>query len=511
MPPVGDPYFDVVIIGSGAGGGTMARALAGRNASVLVLERGDWLPQEKENWDPSAVWRNRQYRTDEEWVNRRGHSFRPFMHYTVGGNTKFWGGALLRLRAEDFGAIQYPGGTSPAWPIDYAALEPFYDRAEELYCVRGEKGTDPTEADRKPYPQPAVPHEPLIAELVDRLAAQGVAPFPLPLGLLSPGEVGGCLLCDTCNSFPCLVRAKSDADTCGVTPALESDNVTLWTSSRAERLRTDSSGGRVTGVDVRRRHGDTVHVTAGTVVLAAGAVNSTALLLGSHTRRHPDGLANSSGLVGRNYMAHISTMMEAFHPFRVNPTSFQKTVGINDFYLAGPGRPHPLGHIQSQGRAHAAIVKAVMPGLPLWAVRTWIRRGVDWLAMTEDLPDPDNRVTLASDGRIRLDYRQNNMDAHRQLVAETVRMMRRLGYPLVLRHRFRHENTTHQCGTMVFGEDPRTSVLDPFCRTHDVENLFVVDASFFPSSAAVNPGLTVIAQALRVADHLLATDLGGSA
>lgn len=505
-----DPYFDVVIIGSGAGGGTMARALADRDASVLVLERGDWLPQEKENWDPSAVWRNKLYRTDEQWVNRRGRPFRPFMHYAVGGNTKFWGAALFRLRESDFDDIEYPRGTSPAWPIDYATLEPWYDRAEELYRVRGEKGTDPTEADRKPYPEPAVPHEPFIAELVARLTAQGLAPFPLPLGLMSPAELGGCLLCDTCNSFPCLVRAKSDADTCGVTPALDSNNVTLWTGSRAQRLVTDTSGRRVSGVDVLRR-GEIVHVAAGTVVLSAGAVNSTALLLGSRTARHPNGLANSSGLVGRNYMAHISTMMEAFHPLQVNPTSFQKTVGINDFYLAGPGRPHPLGHIQSQGRAHAPIVKAVMPGLPMWAAEAWVRRGVDWLAMTEDLPDPENRVTLTSGGQIRLDYRQNNMQAHRQLVRETVQILRRLGFWLVVRHRFKHENTTHQCGTMAFGDDPRTSVLDPFCRSHDVENLFVADASFFPSSAAINPGLTVIAQTLRVADHLISTNLGGSA
>ena len=294
-----------------------------------------------------------------------------------------------------------------------------------------------------------------------------------------------------------------------MTPALEEDNITLWTGARAERLVTDAAGNRVTAVDVRRQ-GARVRVTAATVVISAGAVNSTALLLGSRTDRHPHGLANSSGLVGRNYMAHLSTMMEAFHPFQDNPTSFQKTVAINDFYLPGEGRPHPLGHIQSQGRAHAAIVKAVMPVVPMWAAEAWVRRGVDWLAMTEDLPDPDNRVTLTGDGRVKLSYEQNNLATHKQLVRETVAMMRRLGYWAVVRHRFKHENTTHQCGTMVFGTDPRTSVLDPFCRTHDVENLFVADASFFPSSAAVNPGLTVIAQTLRVADHMITHDLGAS-
>lgn len=505
-----DAYADVVVIGTGAGGGTMARGLAGRDASVLVLERGDWLPQEKENWDATAVWRDKRYRTEELWVNRHGKTFRPFMHYTVGGNTKFWGAALLRLRESDFETTRHRPGFSPSWPIDYRTLEPWYDLAEKLYAVHGDAGTDPTEAGRKPFPWPAVPHEPLMADIVRRMGERGLRPFSLPLGLIEPGNMGGCILCGTCNSFPCRLRTKSDSDVCGLTPALEHDNVSLWTNARALRLVTDASGRNVTGVDVDVR-GELVHVKARTVVLSAGAVNSAALLLASSNERHPDGLANSSGLVGRNYMAHISTMMEAFYPFEVNPTSFQKTVGLNDFYASRKGQSYPLGHIQSQGRAHGAIVKAVMPALPLWAAEAWVRRGVDWLAMTEDLPQRENRVTLTSNGGVRLQYRPNNLPTHRLLVREMVRIMRDLGYWVVVRHRFKQENTTHQCGTAVFGNDSRSSVLDPFCRTHDVDNLFVADASFFPSSAAVNPGLTIVAQTLRVADHLISTDLGGAA
>jgi choline dehydrogenase-like flavoprotein len=248
-------------------------------------------------------------------------------------------------------------------------------------------------------------------------------------------------------------------------------------------------------------------VGATTVVLACGAVNSAVLLLRSATDKHPDGLANSSGLVGRRYMAHLSTMMEAFHPFRVNPTVFAKTVAINDFYRAGEGRPYPLGHIQSQGRAHGAIAQAVAPVLPLWACEAFVSRGVDWLALSEDLPRASNRVGLTASGRIQVDYRPNNTAPHAELVAEAVRMLRRLGFWKVVRYSFKNQNTTHQCGTLVFGSDPATSVLDPYCRSHDIANLFVVDASFFPSSAAVNPGLTIIAQALRVADHLVGTDL----
>jgi choline dehydrogenase-like flavoprotein len=501
-----EQFFDVVVVGTGAGGATMAHALAGSGASVLLLERGHALPSEPENWDPEAVWRDRRYRVQEQWLAADGTSFQPFMHYVVGGNTKMWGAALFRLRDSDFGEVQHRDGISPAWPIGYTDMAQWYDAAEALYRVRGLAEGDPTEPDRKPYPYAPVPHEPAIAAYVEGLKEQGLHPFHLPLALIDPGAPGGCQLCDTCNSFPCRVRAKGDAEVICVEPAVAADNVALWTGARAERLVTDPSGRRVRGVEVETESGP-VRVDAGLVVVSAGAVNSTALMLRSATNRHPDGLGNSSGLVGRNYMAHLATMMEAFHPFRVNDTVFQKTVALNDFYEAGPGRPYPLGHLQSQGRAHGVIAKQVVDVVPRWAYDAFVRRGVDWLAMTEDLPSPDNRVTLTSSGQIRLSYRANNHVSHALLVKEAVRMLRRLGFWTVIKHRFENENTTHQCGTMVFGAEPATSVLDPWCRMHDLDNVYVVDASFFPSSAAVNPGLTVIAQSLRVADHLLRTDL----
>ena len=206
-------------------------------------------------------------------------------------------------------------------------------------------------------------------------------------------------------------------------------------------------------------------------------------------------------------MAHLATMMQGFHPFRPNATVFQKTVAINDFYFAGPHSRYPLGQIQSQGRTHGVMAQTVYPGIPLWAYEAWVARGVDWLVMSEDLPRLDNRVTVERDGRIRLRYRPNNLRSHRALVARTRRILRRLGFWLIVKHSHGSKNTTHQCGTLVFGTKPEDSVLDPFCRAHDIDNLFVVDASFFPSSAAVNPGLTIIAQALRVADHIRSTDL----
>ncbi|MEZ5290077.1 MAG: GMC family oxidoreductase [Vicinamibacterales bacterium] len=497
--------FDLVIIGSGAGGGTMAHALAGSGARILLVERGERVPREPENWDPAAVWRDLRYRTGEHWLDGDGREFRPYTHYCVGGNTKFWGSVLYRLRRQDFHDLEHLDGVSPAWPIDYDTLAPYYDRAERLYGVRGEAGIDPTEPPRGPFPFPAVPHAPAVQAIVDDLKVLGLTPSPLPLGLLEPGTPGGCVLCNTCNSFPCQRGAKSDAEACAVSPALDAPGLTLWTRATARRLRTNPAGTRVTGVEVER-DGEVRTVEASTVVVSCGAVNSAALLLRSASDRHPRGLANSSGLVGRRYMAHLATMMQGFHPFRRNDTVFQKTVAINDYYFGGPDAAHPLGHVQSQGRTHGIMAKVVgdtmIPGIPLAAYDAWVARGVDWLAMSEDLPNPDNRVDLAPDGRIRLRYTPNNVAAHEQLVAEMRRVLRRLGFWKVMAHSHRAKNTTHQCGTLVFGTDPRRSVLDPFCRAHDVENLFVVDASFFPSSAAVNPGLTIIAQALRVAEHI---------
>jgi len=497
--------FDVVIIGTGAGGGTMAQALADSGARILLVERGTFVPQEEQNWDPAAVWKDLRYRTREQWLDGDGRPFLPYTHYCVGGNTKFWGSVLYRLRREDFGAIEHVDGVSPAWPIDYETLEPFYERAERLYHVHGDAGHDPGEPPRShPYPYPPIGHADQMATLVAGLKAQGLHPSPLPLGLIQPGTPGGCVLCNTCNSFPCRIHAKSDADVLCVRPAAGRTSVTLWTDAFARRLITSSTGLRVEAVEIER-DGQVHRVEAGLFVVSCGAVNSAALLLRSAGDRHPEGLANSSGLVGKRYMAHLATMMQGFHPFRPNHVVFQKTVAINDFYLRGPDTPYPLGQLQSQGRTHGVMAQTVVPWIPLWAYEAWVARGVDWLAMSEDLPREQNRVTLGPGGQVQLAYTPNNLRAHRRLVQEARQILRRLGFWTVMTHSHETRNTTHQCGTLVFGTDPRTSVLDPFCRAHDVENLFVVDASFFPSSAAVNPGLTIVAQALRVADHIRAS------
>ena len=497
-------YYDLVIIGTGAGGGTMAHALAPSGRRILVVERGGFVPREPENWSPEAVWKDLRYRATERWSDAHGEPFLPYTHYGVGGNTKFWGSVLYRLRREDFQEIEHADGVSPAWPIDYDTLAPYYERAERMYHVHGEQGADPTEPPRGPFPYAPIPHAPAMVEIIDGLRRQGLHPSPLPLGLIRPGEDNGCRLCNTCNSFPCRIDAKSDAEVCGIAPAVAHANVDLWTNAFARRLLTDPAGKKVDAVEIERS-GEVVRVGASQVVVSCGAVNSAALLLRSANSAHPNGLANSSGLVGTRYMAHLATMMQGFHPFRKNETVFQKTVAINDFYLHGPDTKYPLGQIQSQGRTHGVMAQTVVPWVPLGAYDWWVARGVDWLVMSEDLPRHDNRVRLDSHGRIILHYRPNNLRPHRRLVRETSRMLHRLGFWKVMKHSHNSKNTTHQCGTVVFGRDPRTSVLDPWCRAHDVDNLFVVDASFFPSSAAVNPGLTIVAQALRVAEHIIET------
>lgn len=493
--------FDLVIIGTGAGGGTLAYALRERGLRILLVERGDFLPQEAQNWQPVEVFDRRRYKPDEVWYGADGKPFHPGVHYFVGGNTKVYGAALPRLRAKDFGAVEHEGGTSPAWPISYEELEPYYARAEEIYAVHGAPGEDPTEPPRAgPFPYPAVPHEPYIDDLSERLRQQGLHPFHYPMGIDLRAD-GRCIRCKTCDGFPCQVLAKSESDVNCVRPALESTTITLWTKTLAHRLITDATGKRVTGVELERG-GERFTVNADRFVVACGAVNSALLLMRSANDQHPNGLANSSGLLGRNYMVHNNTALMAVDPFRRNPTVFQKTLAVNDFYFSGPDFAYPMGNIQLLGKLQAGMLTAAQPLVPRPILQGMADRSVDWWVMSEDLPDPANRVELRGDGKVIVHWTPNNLTAHRKLVEAARQMMRDAGYAFVFVQPMGIDTNSHQCGTARFGADPATSVLDPYCRTHDVENLYVVDSSFFPSSAAMNPALTIAAQALRVAERI---------
>jgi choline dehydrogenase-like flavoprotein len=494
--------FNIIIIGTGMGGGTLAYALRDSGARVLLLERGDRLPREAQNWQVGAVFDEKRYKPAEQWIDARdGSTFQPGVHYFVGGNTKVYGAALPRLRARDFEALEHEGGTSPAWPISYADLEPYYAQAERIYHVHGQSGDDPTEPPRSgAFPFPAVPNEPYMDTLAGKLRGQGLHPFFLPMGIdLRDG--GRCIRCKTCDGFPCRVDAKGDADVCAVRPALASGSVTLWTRTKALRILTDESGRRAVSVEIER-DGERQTVAADVIVVACGAVNSAVLLMRSANDRHPHGLGNSSGLLGRNYMVHNNTAMMAVNPFQRNPTTFQKTMAVNDYYFGGDDFRYPMGNIQLLGKLQAGMLAASQPLVPKPLLGEMANRSVDWWVMSEDLPDVENRIELAPDGGIRVYWKANNLVAHQKLIDASVRMMRRAGYPFVFIERMGIATNSHQCGTARFGTDPAASVLDPYCKAHDLANLYVVDSSFFPSSSAVNPALTIAAQALRVAEHI---------
>jgi choline dehydrogenase-like flavoprotein len=500
-------HHDIVIIGSGVGGSAVARQLAGGRAKVLVLERGPVLPREAQNWDPEAVFCQRRYTTTETWY-ADGRPFRPGMFYFVGGQTKFYGTAMFRFRERDFEQVQHEEGVSPAWPLRYADLEGWYGEAERLFGVRGAAGLDPTEPPRStPYPHPPVPHEPVLAEIERQLVMQGLKPFPMP-SAIDFGRGGRCQRCANCDAMPCQIDAKGDAETRLLRPALANPNIHLCSDAYVDRLLTDPSGRRVVGAEVIKA-GARFRVSADLFVLSAGAINSAALLLRSTSAKHPRGLANSSDVVGRHYMTHNTTALMAVHPFRRNTTRFPKTLAVHDFYFgsaadaAQPSRP--LGSLQLLGKIREPMLRGALPRVPRFLRQALADRSVDWYAQSEDLPHADSRVTVRPDGAINLHWHRTNQRSHQRWVGQCRQILRRTGYPVVLAKGFGTDVVSHQCGTVRFGTDPATSALDPYCKAWDLDNLYVVDASFFPSSAAVNPALTVAAQALRVGHCLRST------
>jgi choline dehydrogenase-like flavoprotein len=570
--------YDAIVIGTGAGGGTLAFHLAQAGKKILILERGAFLPQEKFNWDTSAVFLNNRYHTRETWRDKDGADLHPQQTYCIGGQTKVYGAAMFRMRAEDFGVLHHKGGISPAWPLSYADMEPYYTRAEELFQVHGDLGNapsvpggfgssfDPTEPfHSKKYPFPALPNEPHMQNVEHAVRRLGINTFPMPLGL-KRNEVdllaSKCIRCDTCDGYPCLVHAKSDADINCIRQIMHLPNVTLMTNSRATRLLTNSMGTVITGVEVVHTgtgenappasdRGNTAVYTAALFAVCAGAVNSAVLLLASANDKHPSGLANSSDQVGRNFMYHQADALLALTTER-NEDSYTKTWGTNDFYLkdTDPDFPFPLGQVQPVGSFHFEMMKNDAPFItPNFVLEGLKHYAVPWWLTTEDLPDPDNRVTLhnttplsvnnsqpgifgahpsadtgpsnestfvtdAAPGRIQLSYTPNNVESFERLKTRWVDVLKQAGHaatsvPLhaYFKKRIPIEGVGHQNGTCRMGTDPATSVLDVHCKAHDLDNLYVVDASFFVSASAVNPSLTIIANAIRVADYLLSEPL----
>jgi choline dehydrogenase-like flavoprotein len=513
--PVTESY-DVIIIGSGAGGGTLAHALADSGKNILLLERGHFLPRHLDNWDPKPVFVDGKYISKDTWFDGDGKSFQPQVHYFVGGATKMYGAALYRLRPQDFGEIKHVDGISPAWPLSYDDFEPWYSRAEQLYQVHGNGGEDATEGHRSgPYPWPAVSHEPRIQQIHDDLAKGGYHPFHAPCGILldeADRPRSHCIRCTWCDGYPCMVHAKADAEVIAVRPLLEMPNVTLVTGAEVTKLKTDSAGRSVTGVVVSR-DGEREVYTGDIVVVSAGAANSAKLLLNSASDAHPSGLANGSDQVGRNYMFHNCKAVVALCK-EPNDTVFQKTLGINDFYSPTKDYDWPMGNIQMIGKSNAEAMRGEKPKAtmiaPEWTLTDVAKHAVDFWLTTEDLPMPENRVTTDGDGNIHLAYQMTNDGEAFRLYGELRKILNHTGMAEhhVLRKNFYMDmdipvaGCAHQAGTCRFGADPATSVLDVNCKAHELDNLYVVDTSFFPSIGAVNPALTAMANALRVGEHL---------
>jgi choline dehydrogenase-like flavoprotein len=509
--------YDVIIIGTGAGGGTLARHLAPSGRRILLLERGDWLPREPQNWLAQDVFVDNRYVSEDTWYDDSGKPFQPQIHYFVGGATKLYGAALYRLRAEDFGELEHHDGVSPAWPISYDDLEPYYTLAEQHYEVHGARGEDPTEPHASaPYPFPPVSHEPRIQQLSDDLEAAGFQPFHAPCGIRlneSNMPYSACVRCANCDGFVCAVHGKSDAEVLGVRPALEHANVELLTNAKAVKLETNEDGTAVTEVVVER-DGETATYAADLVVLACGAANTAKLLFMSATDKHPNGLANGSDQVGRNYMFHNSSAVLALSR-EENPTVFQKTLGLNDFYFAGRGHDYPLGNIQMVGKSQAPMFRGERPGetklAPQWTLEKVAKHAIDFWLSTEDLPRPENRVTVDKEGRLTLSYTATNDEPKKELGKQLHSLLGKLHMePDHLFHRFAYmkndipvAGVAHQAGTCRMGDDAATSVVNPNCRAHELDNLYLVDTSVFPSIGAVNPALTAMANSLRVGDHLL--------
>ncbi len=512
-------HYDLIVVGSGPGGASLAHRLAPTGKRILLIERGGYLPREQENWSSKAVFVDGKYQADETWYGAKGETFHPGLHYFVGGNSKVYGAALFRLRERDFDEVQHQHGISPAWPLKYDVFEPFYTEAETLYAVHGQRGEDPLEPPASgPYPHPAVSHESRIQQLSDSFKAEGLHPFHLPLGIkleerdgrATPTSV--CIRCSAFDGFPCLLNGKADAQVMCVDPALAANpNLELLTNALVTKLETDAAGRTVTGVCITR-HGEQERYTADVVVLACGALSTSLLLLRSANDAHPDGLANGSGQVGRNYMRHNQSVLMALMR-EPNPTVFQKTLAVTDFYFKSDDWDYPLGLIQMCAASQADQIKgealpAWMEWLPEMPFEKMAEHSMDFWLSSEDLPRPESRI-FYDGGKVRLDVIEQGMEAHQRLKRKLEHYMSRVGAHPIMVERSLYlgkgipvSGTAHQAGTARFGADPASSVLDLNCKAHELDNLYIADASFFPSIGAVNPTLTIIANALRVAEHL---------
>lgn len=520
-----DQTFDAVIVGSGFGGAMTAHALVQTGWSVLLVERGDWVARGPDASLPeNFVLQTSHYARDAAYrVVENGRPIRKPLGalFCVGGASVFYGGVSFRLRERDFHPpAEITADSGAAWPIDYADLEPFYARAERILGVCGSPDGDPTAPWRStPYPLPSQPLSVLSQRMAGAAQSLGLRPFPLPMAIHHGGESGRatCVRCGACDGFACPVSAKNDLATKVIAPLLErgcderrvGGSVRLQSGTAVVRL--VEAGGRITGVDcVERATGRRFTVRGREIILAAGALATPHLLLASGLDR-----ANPGGaVVGRYLMRHANSVVFGFLSRTFPPDGLVKELGIHDYYEgdeAPDAPPGPLGGIQSLPTPPLGVIEDQVPAPIAWIAGLFLSRTAGLITIAEDQPRRENGVVLdpsASDGaglpalRITHRYTARDAAANRALRRRARAILRAAGAFLFYHHTIR--TFSHALGTVRMGRDERTSALDEFCRFRGIENLAVVDGSVFPTSGAVNPSLTIAANALRVAALLSA-------
>lgn len=498
---IDDSHYDVIIIGSGAGGGTLAGALSRKGHSVLMLERGEAMALEDQNVADVDLFRKDRYHPkNERWFGPDGDPFAPQTTYSLGGNTKIWGAVLERMREQDFDEVPLQEGVSPSWPINYNQLSPYYSAAEKLYRVHGRSGIDPTEPTRSsPFEHEPKPLVPFLEPLREALKRQGCQPYDLPLSWSNSQE-----------------DPSGDSQLYGIDNA-DPSKLEIRTQAAVKRLHLNPLGSCVKGVEVDVA-GEAWLFKADLIVLAAGAINSPAILLRSHSSHHPRGLSNGSDQVGRNLMNLQLTSILQLATER-NDGRYARSLGINDYYWGDKNVSFPLGHIQAAGGVlqdalfaeSPPVLSLVTKMIPDFGLERLASRSVAWWAMSEVLPDTHNKVWLNND-QLRINYIHNNREAHDRLVYRWIDTLKAIeADPLT---RVVSTAPTHPrgeaplsvvgyaCGTCCMGTDPAASVVDPLGKSHELDNLYIADSSVFPSCPSVGPGLTTIALALRLADTL---------
>jgi choline dehydrogenase-like flavoprotein len=487
---------DVIVIGSGAGGGTFAYACARAGKSVLLFERGSKFVVQRGDHDEKAMLIDKKP-YDERPVQFNGYLRRLYMGSVLGGGTALYGAALMRPSKEDFHPGKHYGcRISRAvwdWPVDYHSLEPHYAEAEKLYAVSGSRDQDfgPLQKPSDDYPAPLIPVKPINKQLMDENRARGLKPFRLPLAI----DFDRCLQCGTCPGYICPTNARHASENLTSRAAANGLPLSVVPNTEAEHFIKNASG-QVDGVAFRNRAtGKRSVYRAARYILAAGAINSPGILIRS-------GLGGP--WVGRNYMYHLSPVTVGL--FR-RPTgaeeTFIKQVGFHDYYFGTQRYAHKLGLIQSLPIPGPLLLsKGMSTRLPSPMIHLLRRHMLPLAGIVEDLPLPSNRVHVRSDGTIGLHHRFDPYDLERgaRLGRLMGRILKNAGALLCIYKSFpSEEHIAHQCGTLRFGKDRHNAVLDPDCRLFGRPNVFVVDASFFPTSLGVGPALTIMANALRVA------------